>query len=86
MSTYLACFIVCDFISKSVTINPGDKEFLFSVYATKEQIEKVDFSLEVGVAVTEYYIEYFGIDYPLPKLGKYHLKKLLLSVSLIHLN
>lgn len=71
MSTYLACFIVCDFVKKSENISVGSSEFLFSVYATKEQIDKVDFSLEVGVAVTKYYIQYFGIDYPLPKLGKF---------------
>lgn len=69
MSTYLACFIVCDFKYKEKTIKNTNGTFPFRVYATEDQLDKVDFSLGVGVAVTEYYIKYFGIDYPLPKLG-----------------
>ncbi|XP_077286018.1 aminopeptidase A isoform X2 [Arctopsyche grandis] len=68
MSTYLACFIVCDFKFKNKTVANINGTFPFKVYATADQLDKVDFSLDVGVAVTEYYIQYFGIDYPLPKL------------------
>ncbi|KAH8336361.1 hypothetical protein KR059_004239 [Drosophila kikkawai] len=70
MSTYLACFIVSDFTAKQVDIDTngiGDT-FTMSVYATPEQINKVDFAVDVGKGVIEYYIDYFQIEYPLPKL------------------
>ncbi|KAH8359852.1 hypothetical protein KR093_009103 [Drosophila rubida] len=70
MSTYLACFIVSDFAAKSVAIDTKGigSSFDMGVYATPEQIDKVDFALEVGKGVIEYYIDYFQIEYPLPKL------------------
>ncbi|XP_020715909.1 glutamyl aminopeptidase [Ceratitis capitata] len=70
MSTYLACFIVSDFQSKSAEIDTkgiGDT-FTLRAFATPEQLDKVDFALEVGKAVMEYYIQYFQIEYPLPKM------------------
>lgn len=70
MSTYLACFIVSDFSFREVEIDTkgiGDT-FKMGVYATPEQINKVDFATEVGKGVIEYYIDYFQIEYPLPKL------------------
>ncbi|XP_030370374.1 uncharacterized protein LOC115620994 [Scaptodrosophila lebanonensis] len=70
MSTYLACFIVSDFAKKTVDIDTNGigESFIMSVYATPEQIDKVDFALDVGKGVIEYYINYFQIEYPLPKL------------------
>ncbi|KAH8312017.1 hypothetical protein KR044_009049 [Drosophila immigrans] len=70
MSTYLACFIVSDFEAKSVSIDTKGigSPFVMGVYATPEQIDKVDFALTVGKGVIEYYIDYFQIEYPLPKL------------------
>lgn len=40
------------------------------VFATPAQLNKVDFALETGSKITEHYIDYFQIPYPLPKLGK----------------
>ncbi|XP_059219771.1 glutamyl aminopeptidase [Stomoxys calcitrans] len=70
MSTYLACFIVSDFKSKDVKIDTKGigEEFDMRVFATPEQLDKVDFALNVGKGVIEYYIDYFQIPYPLPKL------------------
>ncbi|XP_069668648.1 aminopeptidase A-like isoform X2 [Periplaneta americana] len=66
MVTYLSCFIVCDFKRLDpVTISQG---FPFSVYATPGQVNKTKYALEVGVNITEFYIRYFCIPYPLPKL------------------
>ena len=73
MSTYLSCFIVSDFAYKAVQVDTkgiGD-EFTLRVFATPEQINKTDFALSVGKAIIEYYIQYFKIPYPLPKLGKF---------------
>lgn len=73
MSTYLTVFVVCDFASKTELITPANPEdnFEMSVYATNEQLEKTTYALETGKKVIEYYIDYFGIKYPLPKLGKF---------------
>ncbi|XP_017474764.1 PREDICTED: glutamyl aminopeptidase-like [Rhagoletis zephyria] len=70
MSTYLACFIVSDFANKSTTINTNGigENFTLRAFATPEQLDKVDFALEVGQTVIEYYIQYFQVEYPLPKL------------------
>lgn len=72
MSTYLSCFIVCDFEYKELEVNADEfgDNFPFRVYATEKQLDNVDFPLRVGVDVTEYYIKYFKLSYPLPKLGK----------------
>ncbi|KAH8358639.1 hypothetical protein KR093_001496, partial [Drosophila rubida] len=70
MSTYLACIIVSDFDSLSGTVkaNGIGNDFPMNAYATPHQLNKVKFALEFGTAVTEYYIQYFQVAYPLPKL------------------
>nr|CAD7433373.1 unnamed protein product [Timema monikensis] len=66
MVTYLTCFIVSDFQRlPPVNISQG---FPFSVYSTPAQVNKTAYALELGSKVTEYYINYFNIPYPLPKL------------------
>lgn len=69
MSTYLTVFIVSDFLSKSETINPavGDP-FELRCFATPAQVDKLDFALKTSVEVIKYYVDYFQIPYPLPKL------------------
>ncbi|XP_011291903.2 glutamyl aminopeptidase isoform X2 [Musca domestica] len=71
MSTYLACFIVSDFAFKEKDVKgviANVPSFKMRVFATPAQVDKVDYALSVGVGITEYYIEYFNISYPLPKL------------------
>ncbi|XP_073818639.1 glutamyl aminopeptidase-like isoform X2 [Musca autumnalis] len=71
MSTYLACFIVSDFAFKEKPVSgvlPNVPGFNMRVFATPAQVDKVDYALNVGVGITEYYIGYFNISYPLPKL------------------
>lgn len=72
MSTYLACFIISDFAYQSATVNGGKNasNFEMRAYATKQQLNKVSYALSTGVTLTEFYINYFGIPYPLPKLGE----------------
>lgn len=69
MSTYLTVFIVSDFVSTDADINPsiGDP-FKVRCFGTPAQINKLDFALNVSVDVIQYYIDYFKIEYPLPKL------------------
>lgn len=67
----MACFIVSDFAHKSKMVNgtlEGANDFEMRVFSTAAQVEKVTYALSVGASVTEFYIDYFNISYPLPKL------------------
>lgn len=65
MVTYLACFIVCDFeYQEKITDIHGTK---FRVYATPEQRDAVKYALDIGANITDYFANYFGLQYPLPK-------------------
>ena len=66
MVSYLAVFIVSDFtfIEKLTE----SKKIPFRVYGTSRQRHLLNYSLDVGVAVADYYVDYFNVDYPLPKL------------------
>lgn len=72
MSTYVICFIVSDFVYKNETIRAlgVGKDVEMRVFARPSEMGKVDFALKSGVALTEYFIQYFQTEYPLPKLGK----------------
>lgn len=60
MSTYLVAFVVCDFAKKSNGKN-------FSVWARRDAMRSMDYSLSVGPAALSFLEEFFGINYPLPK-------------------
>ncbi|CAL4084418.1 unnamed protein product [Meganyctiphanes norvegica] len=64
MVTYLACFIVCDF--EYVETKTQDNKN-FRVYATKDQINRTQYSRDIGVHILNYFEDYFEVDYPLPK-------------------
>ncbi|KAH8399404.1 hypothetical protein KR215_009738 [Drosophila sulfurigaster] len=66
MSTYLAAFVISDFKYTTTTI--GDTSIELRVYSTPAQVDKTQYALETGAGVTAYYIDYFNISYPLPKL------------------
>lgn len=69
MSTYLTVFIVSDFIHKSETIVPSVGEpFELRCFSTPAQVEKLGFALQTSVEVIKFYIDYFKVPYPLPKL------------------
>ncbi|XP_067944536.1 glutamyl aminopeptidase-like [Watersipora subatra] len=65
MSTYLACFIVCKCKSQQMLLKSNKT---FSVYAVEGMEDQVEYALEIGVNVTDYFEDYFGLDYPLPKM------------------
>lgn len=67
MSTYLACFIVCDFPSLEPV--KADQGFPLTVYARSGQSENMKYAQFVGLKSINFYVNYFGIQYPLPKLG-----------------
>lgn len=69
MSTYLTVFIVSDFVFKKETIVPSvGNPFELRCFSTPAQVNKLDFALATSVDVIKYYITYFNIEYPLPKL------------------
>ena len=68
MVTYLACFIVCDFERRTLDMQSGKK---FSVYATKDQIDGVEYALQIGRNISNFFENYFGVNYPLPKQGTF---------------
>lgn len=61
MSTYLVAFVVSDFTH----ITNGQK---FSVWTRDSAIGQAKYSLEIGPKILKYFENYFGIDFPLPKV------------------
>ena len=70
MSTYLAVFVVCDFtyLEEKKIGNTSVR-----VYARESQKNNTRVALDLTVEATQYYSDYFGIPYPLPKLGEFEL-------------
>ncbi|XP_026835049.1 glutamyl aminopeptidase isoform X1 [Drosophila erecta] len=66
MSTYLAAFVVSDFQYKETTVE--GTSIALKVYAPPAQVEKTQYALDTAAGVTAYYINYFNVSYPLPKL------------------
>ncbi|NXD10862.1 ERAP1 aminopeptidase, partial [Nothocercus nigrocapillus] len=64
MSTYLVAFIVSDFKSVSKITSRGIK---ISVYTVPDKIHQADYALDAAVKLLDFYEDYFGIPYPLPK-------------------
>lgn len=64
MSTYLVCFIVCDFHyleARTKTNIP------VRTYATPDRVNQTQFSLDIAVHSMDLYEELFNMSYPLPK-------------------
>ena len=51
----------------SSCLNNFSFRFQFRVWARREAIHQVNFALETGVAILDYFEDYFGIAFPLPK-------------------
>ncbi|XP_075974055.1 glutamyl aminopeptidase-like isoform X2 [Anticarsia gemmatalis] len=70
MSTYLACFVICDFDSKETQIDSGaiGSPFTLRSFAQKHELHKIDFAQDIGKRATEFYIKYYEVPFPLPKL------------------
>ncbi|XP_025023613.1 endoplasmic reticulum aminopeptidase 1, partial [Python bivittatus] len=64
MSTYLVAFIISDFKSATKRTLRGIK---VSVYAVPHKIKQAEYALDAAVKLLDFYEEYFGILYPLPK-------------------
>ena len=65
MSTYLACFIVCDFEFEEKISSVHKTKF--RVYAAPNQKHRIKYSLDAGANISDFFVDYFNISYPLPK-------------------
>lgn len=67
MSTYLIAFVVADF-KKIQTFSPKHK-VLIEVAARPQAIDnhEGDFALEEAANIIDFFSDYFGTKYPLPK-------------------
>lgn len=70
MSSYLAAFIVCDFKKQNESVPMGDRTLPISIYARQQQLSNTDEALKVSVHSVQFYAKYFGIEYPMPKVGE----------------
>lgn len=65
MSTYLLAWVVGELHKKSATTKSGVE---VNVWATPAQrTESLDFALDIATRTIDFYDEYFGTPYPLPK-------------------
>ncbi|CAG9759897.1 unnamed protein product [Ceutorhynchus assimilis] len=65
MSTYLVAFIVCDYTNLR---NQTDRGVSVSVYTPPPFKAKARFALDIASRSLDYFEDFFGIPYPLPKL------------------
>ncbi|XP_053392901.1 glutamyl aminopeptidase-like [Mercenaria mercenaria] len=65
MSTYLACFIVCDFEFLENTSASG---ITVRLYAPPDRVNQTKFALDVAITAVDLYTKMFNVSYPLPKL------------------
>jgi glutamyl aminopeptidase len=68
MSSYLVCFIVCDFAHQNNTLTNGIPH---RVWARSDRIQQTDYALWAGRIVQDFYVNEFGTPYPLPKLDQF---------------
>ncbi len=65
MSTYLLAFVAGELQRNTATTKSGVE---VNIYATPAQpVESLDFPLDIAVRSIEFYDDYFGTSYPLPK-------------------
>ncbi|XP_046648039.1 aminopeptidase N-like [Daphnia pulicaria] len=65
MSSYLVAMIIADY--SYVESNASHNNITFRVWARHSAINQTKYGLEMGPKMLQFFQEYFGIDYPLPK-------------------
>jgi aminopeptidase N len=64
MSTYLLAFVVGDYVKVGTKSKRGAE---VNVWSTPSLADHLEFALETGKRGLDFFEDYFGIDYPLPK-------------------
>lgn len=65
MSSYLVAWVVGDLQKKTATTKSGVE---VSIWSTKAHAEKsLDFALDIATRTIDFFDDYFGVPYPLPK-------------------
>ncbi|KAK0041697.1 glutamyl aminopeptidase-like isoform X2 [Biomphalaria pfeifferi] len=64
MSTYLVCFIVCDFNFTETVSNSGIN---IRVYSTPDKVDQTLYALDMAKHTLDTYEKMFNMSYPLPK-------------------
>lgn len=64
MSTYLLAFVYGELGYREAATRSG---VVVRTYATPDNVAYTQFALDIAVKCLEFYNDYFGIDYPLPK-------------------
>ncbi|XP_006869398.1 PREDICTED: glutamyl aminopeptidase [Chrysochloris asiatica] len=67
MSTYLVCFAVHQFVGIEVLSN---RKIPLTIYVQPEQKETALYASNITKSVFDYFEDYFGMEYALPKLDK----------------
>jgi aminopeptidase N len=78
MSTYLVAFVICDFESIS---NKTNKNVEVAIHTPHGLLNQAHFALQTAVQLMDYYDDFFGVAYPLPKQGKY-LNELIINAQM----
>lgn len=65
MSSYLLAFVVGEMHKKTTTTKRGVQVNAWSTPA--QPIDNLDFALDIASRTIDFYEEYFGVEYPLPK-------------------
>lgn len=66
MSTYLVAFVICDYESIS---NKTSKGVEVGIHTPPGLLPQATFALKSAIQVMDYYDEFFGVPYALPKQG-----------------
>jgi aminopeptidase N len=71
MSTYLFAILVSDYDCLSAVARPPNNEVAIRVCARSNAVKanELDLALDASVKVSEFFEKYYGIKYPLSKLG-----------------
>lgn len=66
MSTYLVAFVICDYVSLN---KKTEKGVSVSVYTPQPFISQASFALNTSTHIMDFFEDFFGLSYPLPKQG-----------------
>jgi aminopeptidase N len=71
MSTYLLAIVVSDFKCKEGVAKPSDSHSVdIRVCARPNRYNDLDLAYDTAIQLSEFFENYYGIEYPLKKLGK----------------